>query len=355
MGLATTTFQGSGHALGVAIGQRFDAQIAASLADDQALSALLAGLHRRGTGQPSFERSLALHRLHYPVYVRELEGLAQGARVAFAHLFVRNLRGEFAGSAATGDDAQSSTCALLGTRHAVFAHNEDGPASERGRSYFVRVEPGDAVPFTVLCHPGLLPGTAFGFNDLGLCFAFNDLSPEAIPEGLGRRFLARSLLAACSIDEAVERLCVQPRGAGLNCTLGSRAQRRIVNVEVSAKAVHVQAVTGVHFHANHYCYQDVAQRVGESSRARQQRGETLLAQQVPGDARDVLRVLRDQAEREWPLWRDGTPPDALITWFSALFDLDRGTLRIYAGPCRQGEGGDAARAAPVAAAPIPGG
>jgi len=353
MGLATTTFQGSGHALGVAIGQRFDTRIAASLAGDQVLRALLLDVHRRDAGQSLFERLLALHRARFPQYVRELEGLAQGARVPFEELFVRNLRGECAGPAGMRGDAQGSTCVLLCARHALFAHNEDGAAGARECSYFIRVEPGDAVPFTVLCPAGMLPGAAFGFNDHGLCFAVNDLWPEAVQYGLGRRFLTRSLLAARSIDEAVEQLRAQPRGAGLNCTLGARAERRIVNVEVSAQAVHVQAVSAPSFHANHYLHQGLAQRIGASSHARQRRGEWLLAQRPPAGAREVLEVMRDQGEREWPIWRDGTAADELTTQFTALFDLDRGTLRIYRGPGGQEEAAGAV--APVAAAPIPGG
>lgn len=103
-------------------------------------------------------------------------------------------------------------------------------------------------------------------------------------------------------------------------------------------------------HANHYLQQRAAQQVDACSRARQQRGEALLARRVPVSGRDVLGVLRDQGDREWPIWRDGTAPDRLTTLFSALFDLDRGALRIYPGPTRHAADPNL----PLAAAPIPG-
>jgi hypothetical protein len=347
MGLATTTFQGSGRVLGGAVGQRFGASIAASLADPLHESRL--AYYRSACGQRAYRRALSLHRARVPALVDELEGLAEGASVPFEALFARNLGAGY--GATMADRCGGSTCALLDPQHALIGHNLDGDAGERERSYFIRVEPGDAVPFTALCRPGVLPGSAFAFNDHGVCFAASGLSPESITEGLGWRFLARALLAASGIDAAIEQLRAQPRGAGFRCTLGARGERRIVSVEVSAHAVRVHAIGAPHFQASHFLQPALAQRIGDSSRARQRRGEGLLAQRAPQTAAELMAVLRDQGDRRWPIWRDGTAPDTQVTLFCALFDLDRGSLRIYPGPT-----GHAANPnAPLAAAPIPSG
>jgi len=174
--------------------------------------------------------------------------------------------------------------------------------------------------------------------------------PRDVREGLGRHFLARSLFSARDLEQALARLSVEPRAAGFNYTLGARRERRLLNVEVAPQALDVRPIDGVHFHANHYLYLDVAQQRFRSSVARQARGETVLAASPPQDAAGVLRVLRDQGDRGYPIWRDGTPPDEGGTLLSALFDLDRGTLRIYPGPWQH----DASPDAPIAAAPIPG-
>lgn len=345
-GLATTTFQGRGRVLGLALGQRFGAGITASL--DGPLSDSRLSWHRSLAGRSSFQRLLSLHRAQAPDLVHELEGLADGAGVPFEALFLLNL-GAGTGGAMPGAWG-CSTCALRDPQHALIGHNLDGGAKEAERCYFIRVEPGDAVPFTALCRAGELPGSAFAFNDHGLCFASGELRPEAISEGLAWSFLSRSLLAARDIDDAIERLRAQPRRAGFNCTLGARRERRIVNVEVSAQAVQVHEIGAPYFHASHYLRQDLAQRICPSSSARQRRGDALLAQRAPQDAPALMAILRDQGDREWPIWRDGTAPDTQITLFCALFDLDRGTLRIYPGPTSQ----EADANAPLAAAPIPG-
>ena len=358
MPLATTTFKGSGHALGLAVGRRFTADIRASLNGDQCPTAAVADYHASAAGQGLYRRLLTLHRARQHALVGELEGLAEGAGVPFEQLFIANLLGEYRAHLGLSDAARCSSCALVSERHAVFGHNEDAPAGSRlDRSYFIRVEPGDAVPFTALCHPGLLPG-AFGFNDHGLCFAVGDLCSGPTQQGIGRRFLARAMLAARTIDDAIACLRAQPRGAGMYCMLGSRAQRRIVCVEVSAQELQVRPIEGATFHASHYLYQDSAQPIDASSCARQLRGDALLAQQAPNDARAVLGVLRDPGETgsspRWPIARDGLAPDNQATSFSALFDLERGTLRIYQGPQPTSDESGMHAGTPIAAAPIPG-
>jgi predicted choloylglycine hydrolase len=350
MGLLTTTFQGSGEQLGAAVGTRFRDTIASSLEANAPLHGPFLDFHRATEGQRLYRRLVDLHQAHYPGFLDELRGTAHGAGVQFEHLFLVNLRGEYRGFTGVDDGGECSTCALLDDSHAVFGHNEDGAAIYRGQSYLIRVEPDDGVPFTALCYPGFLPGNAFGFNDYGLCFSVNNVRPRRVQEGLGRHFLARSLFGARDIRDAVARLSVTPRAAGFNFTLGSRVERRIVNVEVAPHAVDVRAVSGAHFHANHYLYLDTPQHRFPSSEARQRRGEELLARAAPSDARGVMRVLRDQGERDFPVWRDGQAPDEGVTLLSALFDLDRGTLRIYPGPWQRELSPDE----PLAAAPIPG-
>ena len=350
MGLATTTFQGDGATLGGAIGQRFGDEIRAALAENETLHGPFLAYHASAEGQRRFAELLALHRGRYPAYVAEIEGMAEGAGVPFEHLLLVNLRGEYRGYAGIDDAGECSTCALSAGGRLAFGHNEDGAPFYRGRSYLIRVEPERDVPFTALCYPGFLPGNAFGFNDYGVCFSVNNVRPREVCVGLGRHFLARSLFAARSLDEAVQRLSVEPRAAGFNYTLGARRERRLLNVEVAPLSLDVRAIEGVHFHANHYLYLDVAQHRFASSTARQARGEALIEDSPPEDARGVLRVLRDQGDRALPIWRDGTPPDEGVTLLSALFDLERGTLRLYPGPWQH----DASPDAPIAAAPIPG-
>lgn len=49
----------------------------------------------------------------------------------------------------------------------------------------------------------------------------------------------------------------------------------------------------------------------------------------PGKAGQVLALLSDQSDRDYPIYREAALPDADATLCSALYDLDRRELRIY--------------------------
>ncbi len=335
MAFALHRFQGAGQVLGQAIGQQFGPQIRASLADNTELHQRFLPYHRSSQGQAVFLKLLSLHEQRYASYVAELRGCGEGAGVAFEDLFLINLRGEYRGYAAVSkiaDVGECSTCTLLTPEHAVLGHNEDGAQFYRDRSYLIHVEAQHSAPFVALCYPGFLPSNAFGANRHGLCYSINNVRPTELCPGLGRHFLARSLLQADSLEQAIACLKVEPRAAGFNFTLGSIPERKLLNVEVSPVDVHVHEITGRYFHANHYLHLELDQQREPSSLARQQRAQALLAQGVPGNRSEVLDVLRDQADAQLPIWRRGREPDPGVTLLSAIFDLDAASLKVFPGP-----------------------
>ena len=49
----------------------------------------------------------------------------------------------------------------------------------------------------------------------------------------------------------------------------------------------------------------------------------------PSNSGHVLALLSDQADRDYPIYRDATFPDDNATLCSGLFDLDNHQLHIY--------------------------
>ncbi len=328
-------FQGTGQELGYAIGRQFGRQIRESLAENTELADRFRPYHQSVPGRRLYARLLALHEQHYGDYVAELRGCAQGAQVPFEDLWLINLRGEYRGYAAAGAEAdigECSTCSLMTADHAAFGHNEDGAQYYLHRSYLIHVQAAGKISFLALCYPGFLPSNAFGANQCGLCYSINNVRPNRIEEGLGRHYLARSLLQATSLDDAVACLGKEPRAAGFNFTLASIAERKILNVEVSPTQIHQQEISGRYFHANHYRHLQLDQQCEPSSVARQQRAASILESGCPASVDGVIKVLQDQAHPQLPIWRRGQAPDPAITLLSAVFDLDAPSLSIYPGP-----------------------
>ena len=291
------------------------------------------------TGQGLFQSNLDLHRIHFPQYIAELEGMADGSGRPFEEIFAVNLRGEFAGlitseqqiSNQTDPDIQGCTdCLVLIPKVALIGHNEDGSPAGYGNMHLVRVAVDDCPTFTALCYPGFLPGNAFGFNEFGILHSINHVAPQPVKVGVARHFIARSLLEARSLEEAVRRASIPGRAAGFNYNIGSLPERRIVSVEVSPERHHMYEVQGYYLHTNHYLeLSDVAQEITPSSRRRLERAGSLCRSTPPDDATRVLALLGDRADRDYPIHCNATPPDINATLCSALFDLDNRQLRIY--------------------------
>jgi hypothetical protein len=291
------------------------------------------------TGRSLFQSYLKLHRTHFPHYVTELEGMSDGSGRPFKEIFAVNLRGEFAGlispdqriGTKTGEDTQGCTdCLVLTPDAALIGHNEDGSPAGYGNMFVVRVAVDNCPTFAALCYPGFLPGNASGFNEFGILHSINHVAPRPVKVGLARHFIARSLLEAHSLEEAVRRVTIPGRAAGFNYNIGSLSERRIMSVEVSPERHHVHEVQGHYSHTNHYFnLNNQKQEISPSSRKRLERCRTLCRAAFPTHSGDVLALLSDQTDRDYPIYRDATFPDEDATLSTALYDLDRRELQIY--------------------------
>jgi predicted choloylglycine hydrolase len=315
--------------VGFAIGRRFAAQIHESLASYSIFQERLLPFHKSPEGQNRYQQFLNLNRTRYPSYLEELDGIAQGSGQSFEQLFLANMRGEYRGYPADTTPG-CSDCVLITDRVALIGHNEDGSPAFRGRMYLVHAKVTGKPGFTALSYPGFLCGNALGFNEEGICFSIDNVRPLGIRIGLGRHFIARSLLEARSLEDALNRVTIPGRASGFSYTVGSLAERRVLNVEVGIDRHHAQEIRGTHFHTNHYQDLDsVEQLITPSSLARMQRAREFLEHNRPGDAAGILSILGDMAEERYPIYRTAKPPDTDATLCTALFDLDARTLRIY--------------------------
>lgn len=334
-----STFGGSHFDVGFVVGRTFREQIQSTLVQNAALQNRFVPFHRTPEGKRKYQELIQLHRLRFPDYLLELEAISKGADVSFEELLLANLGEEYECCAPKCEDPGCSTCSLLTAETVIFGHNEDNLPIYEDQMYLLRTEIAGKPNFTALCYPGFLPGRAFGFNSEGICFCANSVRPAKVITGLGRHFIARSLFEARSLQEAVKLATIPGRASGFNYTIGSLKEHRIVDLEVSPDDRHLTEIEGCCFHANHYIrLSGVDQSVSASSQSRQKRGEALVAEGVVRDKASLLELLRDRKTEDYPILRDGRPPDNGITLVTSLFDLDSGTLTIYPGARRSNEG-----------------
>jgi hypothetical protein len=330
---------GSHYDVGLAIGSHFADAIHQFFDHYTLLQQHLLPFYNTSTGKNYYQSYLTLHRSRFPGYLSELDGIATGAGRPFEEIFLANLRGEFSGLVPPGhptDDTSPAAgrgctdCLVFSADAALIGHNEDGSPASMGRMFVVKVSVEDQPAFSALCYPGFLPGNAFGFNAAGVMHSVNHVAPRPVEIGLSRHFLARSLLDARSLEEAVRNVTVAGRASGFNYNIGSLTERRVVSVEVAPQLHHVREVQGYYVHTNHYVeLNEQKQEISTSSRIRLDRARALCREQPPANAGHVLALLGNQTDRDYPVYRDGRLPDTDATLCSALFDLDKRDLRIY--------------------------
>ena len=157
-------------------------------------------------GRMMFARTESVVREQLPQYVREVEGLAEGAGQDFKTMMMLNINFPSGGGKDILDKGCSSLIVPAGdsVRPMVLGHTEDGPPEARGRMFIMEVEipasqdsPGEN--FTALSYPGSLAGRALGVNHLqGFVWSMNSVSPATTTTGIREYLVDYYILPSAS-------------------------------------------------------------------------------------------------------------------------------------------------------------
>ncbi|CAI6004605.1 unnamed protein product [Closterium sp. NIES-65] len=405
---------GSPFERGCAIGVRFGDKIRDRVAKAPFLHDDMIPFARTGEGAWLLEMFSESNKSLYPEYWEELRGMAAGSCVPFDELLLLNLRKEFGpflpslnapatsallpeltspamtgsggSGAATLDRAlqygmSSDDCSdvlLLTDDVAAVGHNEDADYSIVDNTFLVHVHADSGVAFTAYTYAGELPSVAFGFNNARMGFSMDAVPPapsEVVKGGIGRNFVARSLMESRSIEDAVQRVTGPAVAVGHHYVLMDFAHRRIASVETASNGRHSilelgpnpklgsQAVsngaaaaasangavsasgdaaaacegTEYIFHANAYTRLQLREKMGPSAHRREATARRLGA---PTTTQDMLKILSNSDDKEYPIFNDGNPFEiggpVVHTLHSTLFNLDAGKLSIFGGRSTDG-------------------
>lgn len=330
--------EGSNFDVGFEIGQSFQPEIRHLLEGYTYFQHTLRPFLQTMEGQAVLNDFLALHRERFPLYMQELEGISQGSQCPIQDIFAINLRGVFRQMLKQDKAGGCFDVALLTEQAAIIGHNEDADPSFYDAFYLVHAKLDEKTEFTAFCYPGFLPGNAFGFNQHGVFFSVDNIQPHKTQVGIGRHFIARSLLEAHSIQDAVDRAAVPDLASGFSFTIGSADERRIVIIESTPQGVRTHEVEGWFFHANHcVLFNEIEQTIAPSSRIRLRRAWDLLRTGALEGPQDVPAILGDNSDAAFPIYRQAVPPDKMTTMATVIADLDRREVRLYTGHPLQNE------------------
>ena len=275
-------------------------------------------------------------------YLEELEGIAEGAGLPLDDLMVLNCIEGIAGDALHLKCTSFAVSAeLTAEGHVLVGHNEDWWPEDQDTVYLVHATPEDEPAYLAFTYGGLLPN--IGFNAAGIAQCCDSVYPNDTRVGVPRIFVARSVLGAGRISEALERAVPAKRAAGYNHLIADRSGE-LYNLEASAKRFALRYGTaGAIVHTNHYLDPEM-QRLEEDSeslfpsRVRYHRAERLLASLRPHSPETFKTILADHVNQPRSICchcsEQDSPLDRSQTIASVVMDLTALTMAVAVGnPC----------------------
>ena len=280
---------------------------------------------------------------HYPQYVEEMKGMAEGANVNFDDISVVN-----AMEAVTMDALHLTKCTSLAVNqqltadeHVLIGHNEDWLPEDEPDVYLVHATPIDEPPFLAMTYGGLLPN--IGFNAAGIAQCCDTVYPNDCRIGIPRVIVSRAVLGAQTLGEAIRCMLVPHRAAGYNHLLAHESGE-LYNVEVSAKKFAIlYGDEGYVLHTNFFLDQGMTAIEEDSdeliaTRVRYYRALRLLKGVPKHTVKSFQSILRDHINFPNSICNhaeyDLDPLDREKTINSMIIDLTSRSMHIaWGNPC----------------------
>jgi len=320
---------------GKSIGEAMGPDIQAVWAGDLQLHAMETWV--LGEGREIFEGLVSETNATYPLYMREVEGMADGSGIALQRLLVNQLREELAQWVEPRKrEGHCTDGYVVNAQLTALGHNDDWPINWRKSSYFVIATALDAdgrAKFRMgsWCYPGLLFGGQLNWNSYGMVWTVNSLFPRSFrSRGVGTAWVSRHMTEAKSLQELVSRASNKRVTTALNYNVGLLNEKELWNLEVTTGGLHtMQKITGPYVHANQFKLLNVSQFPEPSSVHREGRWKQLK----PNNMKDLRSFLSDdRSDPDWPVWRNRTSKDEGFTSITGIFDLEKRTISAWTSP-----------------------
>ncbi len=289
------------------------------------------------------ELCLAHSRAAYPMYVEELEGMAEASGLPFDEIFLAVCEELWEPAAwHAGAPTLSRGCTDMAARGqatidgaTLVAHNNDLPAEAEDNLAIFKVRAGNDPEFLAVSAGGL--GYSVGFNSAGISMTGNAVSCSDIRPGVPRMLIARAILAARRLGEAMDACLLPLRASNYNNVIAD-TNGEVYCMEGSATDCEpIYIDDNVMVHANHYISQPM--RRFEANRnyiggsiLRHNRALRLLRENYGKLTPEVLqKLLSDHANYPASICKhDG----ATITVFAIIIKLNERKAWIGKGrPC----------------------
>jgi isopenicillin-N N-acyltransferase-like protein len=298
-----------------------------------------------GAARIQAHKYLPFAQAHYPQYVEEMTGIAEGANVDFSDVVLVNTM-----EALTDDTLQLTHCTSFAVnddrtvnRHVLLAHNEDWVPEDENDVFIIHANSRNECPFLAMTYGCLLPNV--GFNAYGIAQLCDSVYPNDPRIGIPRVVAARAVLASQRLDKAIHYSLSPQRAAGYNHVLAHESGE-LYSVEVSSHHFALlYGEDGYIVHTNNYlapAMQKVERKPEDliGSRVRYFRALRLVKRQDRHNIESLQAILRDHVNFSNSICNhtvDASDPlDRGKTINSMVIDLTACEMHIaWGNPCEK--------------------
>ena len=281
-----------------------------------------------------------------PAYVEWLKGYSENSGISFDDLTILLMVGEtgFCTDVLVNQDATADG-------GVYSAHTEDWSAADLRHLVLIRGEPKNEPAFLAMSLGGIELDA--GLNSAGLSFAGNSLRQDDTRIGIPKLFLARKLLAARTISQAIQVVTTAGRASSYNINLGHRSGEIYCVEGCATEYALLYPHDGYLVHTNHYLDERMARHEtsfrkrsgitldgGADTIVRYHRALRLVRRDLGFITADVLKdLLSDHVDYPFSICyhdsRDVKPSDRTKTIFALVMDLTRSRMNVCVdNPCR---------------------
>jgi isopenicillin-N N-acyltransferase-like protein len=298
----------------------------------------------------SYVPAIEAYRAHL---LDEMQGIAEGAGLAFENVLALNVRTEIMFAAVARAAAQECTaCVALpeatADGHTLIGQNWDWKPAAAETVVLLEAEPDAGPPFVTAVEAGLLAKT--GMNGAGIGLVTNALvsDQDRGEPGVPYHAVLRAILESETMSDALLAVTYYTRASSANYLIAHR-DGEAINVEAApgdyARVYTAFPQDGVYSHSNHFVcpgfdLKDVGLWEGPGSLLRLQRlGKFLQRHHGAIDVGTVKEGLADHFNSPFGICSHEDPRAArvedYVSVLSIIMDLDTATLWLADGnPCR---------------------
>ncbi|MCD4773008.1 MAG: C45 family peptidase [Bacteroidales bacterium] len=340
---------GTHYEIGKQIGDNFSSKIIAS---HEGIKELIDAVNSIVAADPAtfYDPFVEAAQNHFPDYVDEIQGIADGAGLTFQDIMISNMAieilyyyYELTGNMKYKLDESfgCSTVSYSKDWKLYLAHNEDLFTCFLDYMYVTKIKVNGKPEIINLNYPGLLPGIPPGMNEAGIVQSGNDISGLHIEPSVPMAFHFRSVLDSTSLDDAKERASFPHRARTMNHNIGSFVEDKIISVEAAPSKNQTQIVDEFYVHTNHYILPEMTDIPLDPSglESSESRFNVLTSKaQAYADKPDEVT---GELITSFLSSHDGAPLSPCVhdnngasTLAHSLFDFDKKTWNLYfSNPC----------------------